>query len=227
MVHPDRGLSPQRAARVYDRIGRWQDTQGFYERRAVAELLRAGRFGTAGSVVEVGCGTGRLAARLLSDHLPAGARYAGLDVSPRMVDMSRRRLRAWSGRAEVARVDGHSPWPVTDASADRVLAVYVLDLMTPSTLEVFFSEAARVLRPGGLVASASLAPGAGGVSRLVSAGWTALWRVDSRLTGGCRPLDPATLMPQGWQQQTTRSVTSWAITSSVVVAEPPRAQPPP
>jgi hypothetical protein len=36
-------LSPEQAAAVYDRIGRWQDTQAFYERQAVAALIRARR----------------------------------------------------------------------------------------------------------------------------------------------------------------------------------------
>jgi hypothetical protein len=50
----ERHLSPAEAARVFDRIGRLQDSQGSYERRAVEELLRRGAFERAAAVVELG-----------------------------------------------------------------------------------------------------------------------------------------------------------------------------
>jgi ubiquinone/menaquinone biosynthesis C-methylase UbiE len=93
VVGTGRYLSPEQAAAVYDRVGRWQDTQSFYERPAVDELIRAGQFEVATSVVEVGCGTGALAARLLDAHLPATARYVALEVSATMVGLTQRRLR--------------------------------------------------------------------------------------------------------------------------------------
>ena len=220
-MSPDRYLSPEQAAAVYDRIGRWQDTQAFYEHRALDILVRAGRFGTASSVVEVGCGTGALADRLLAGHLPADARYVGLDVSSRMVALAGDRLRAWPGRAEVIRVDGRSAWPVPGAAADRILSAYVLDLFAPAAIAAFLVEAARVLRPGGLMAIASLAPAPRGLPRLVSTGWLRLWRLNPRLTGGCRPVDLAAYLPAGWAVQAAQSTTSFGITTGVLVAERP------
>ncbi len=216
-----RYLSPEQAAAVYDRIGRWQDTQAFYEHRAVAALIRAGRFGAAASVVEVGCGTGALAAQLLTDHLPADAHYTAMDISPRMVELAGDRLRAWSGRAQVARIDAHSPWPVPDATADRVVATYVVDLLPPAAIGTFFAEAARVLRPGGLAAIASLTSATAGLPKLVSAGWQRLWRLNPHLTGGCRPLDLASHLPAGWDPRTSQQLTSFGITSVVLIAQPP------
>src|SRR4030095_13016261 len=66
-------LSRSAARALYDRIGRWQDTQRFYEDRATANLIAHADLGNARSVVEFGAGTGRLAERLLRDHLPASA----------------------------------------------------------------------------------------------------------------------------------------------------------
>jgi ubiquinone/menaquinone biosynthesis C-methylase UbiE len=218
---PDRYLTPAQAAAVYDRIGRWQDTQGFYERRAVEAMVRAGRFERATAVVEVGCGTGGLAARLLSDHLPADATYRALDVSATMVRLTEDRLAQWPGRATVSRIDGISPWPTPDASADRVVAAYVLDLLSPAALMAFFVEAGRVMRPGGLVATVSLTPGGRGLPAVVSDVWTRLWRLYPRLTGGCRPVDPAAALPSGWRIHTDLNVTAWNVSSRVLVAEPP------
>ncbi len=206
---------------MYDRIGRWQDTQAFYEHRAVAALVRAGRFDTASCVVEVGCGTGALAARLLTDHLPSDAHYTGLDISARMVALAGDRLRAWPSRAEVIRVDGRSRWPVPDSTTDLLVCVYVLDLLAPTDIRTFFAEAARTLRPGGLVAIASLSPAPGGLAHLISSSWLRLWRLDPRLTGGCRPVNLATHLPTGWIVRTNQLITSFGISSAVLIAEPP------
>lgn len=219
VVGPDRYLSPEQAAAVYDRVGRWQDTQGFYERPAVDALIRAGQFEVATDVVEVGCGTGALAARLLDAHLPDTARYVALDVSATMVGLAQKALGDWSDRVRVERIDGHDPWPVPDSGADRVVAVYVLDLMAPVAIEAFFAEAGRVLRPGGMVTIASLAPGTHGISRLVSACWYQIWRINPHLAGGCRPVDIAALLPTGWHVNATKTITRWAITSTVLVIE--------
>jgi ubiquinone/menaquinone biosynthesis C-methylase UbiE len=214
----DAYLDPEQAARVYDRVGRWQDTQTFYERRAVDDMVRAGHFDRAASVVEVGCGTGALAARLLTRSLPTTSRYVGLDVSARMVALSRQRLRPWVGRVEVVRVDGRSAWPVPDGGCDRVVATYVLDLMAPSAIAGVFAEARRVLEPGGLLAATSLAPATSGASRLVSGAWTRLWRVNPRLTGGCRPIELVDHLPAGWRVEHSSVVSAFAICSGVLIA---------
>ena len=77
---------------VYDRIGRFHDWQ-FYEDRAMAQLLADRAPQTAHAVFEFGCGTGRLAARML-ELLPPTARYLGVDVSPAMVALATHRLAA-------------------------------------------------------------------------------------------------------------------------------------
>lgn len=216
----NRYLSAGQAAAVYDRIGRWQDAQGF-ERPAVDALVVAGRFEQATNVVEIGCGTGALAARLLSDHLPATARYTGLDVSARMVSLARDRLQSWTDRAEVIQVDGRSPWPAPDTSCDRVLAAYVLDLLSPEAIHDFFAQAGRVLAPGGAVAVTSLTPGRRGAARRVSAAWSALWQVNPHLTGGCRPVDLSGHLPVDWTTRHSATVISFGVSSQVLVAGPP------
>jgi trans-aconitate methyltransferase len=55
-------LTSEQARRVYDRVGRAQDWQRFYEDAATADLVAHAGFDAAHSIVELGCGTGRLAA---------------------------------------------------------------------------------------------------------------------------------------------------------------------
>ena len=57
----DTTLSHEEAQRFYDRFGAKQDWQRFYEDRAISELVAHGALADAQSVVEFGCGTGRIA----------------------------------------------------------------------------------------------------------------------------------------------------------------------
>jgi SAM-dependent methyltransferase len=218
-VRTDRYLSPAQAGVFYDRVGSLQDTQGFYERAVVDVLVLSGAFERAGLAVEVGCGTGTLARQLLAGPLPVTARYVGLEVSPRMAALTRDRIQGWADRAMVALIDGQSPWPVAPASADRVVAAYVLDLLSPAGIQDFFAQARRVLRPGGMVAVASLTPGRAGLARLVSSAWTALWGLRPSLTGGCRPVDVAAMLPpDAWAAVQQQVLTRFGVTSQVLTA---------
>ena len=57
-------LSLNQARSVYDRIGRAQDWQAFYEDATTAQLVASAALGPDQTIFEFGCGTGRLAARL-------------------------------------------------------------------------------------------------------------------------------------------------------------------
>src|ERR1700739_3742699 len=152
----DRYLSPAEAKRFYDRLGSRQDWQGFFENPAINEMIAHAAFESAHSVFEFGCGTGALAARLLQRHLPADARYVGLDISSTMVSLSLEHLKRWPARARVYQTDGSSRIPEADGSFDRVVSTYVLDLLAPAFIEQLFSEARRLLIPGGTLCLARL-----------------------------------------------------------------------
>jgi len=81
-------------------------------------------------------------------------------------------------------------------------------------------EARRVLRPEGLLALASLAPGRTAPARLVTALWQAIWRLNPALLGGCRPLTLRTLLdPEEWSLRSGFTVTDWFLSSEVLVAQ--------
>lgn len=215
-------LTPTQAACVYDRIGPLQDWQSFYEGPAVEELLSRGRFQTAEAVYELGPGTGALAERLLADVLPGSARYMGVDVSPRMVRLTRERLHRWAERARVEQTEGALPLPGGDGGYDRFLSVYVFDLLPPDYAKEVLGEAARLLSDDGLICLVSLTAGTSPLGRAVAWAWRRLWQADARLTGGCRPVDlRGLLVEDGWRLSHRGTVEAWGISSEVVVAVPP------
>lgn len=212
-------LTHAQARKFYDRFGKKQDTQAFYEDAALAGLIAHGAFEQAGSVFELGCGTGRFASRLLTDHLPSTATYFGIDISGTMVGIAEQRLAAFATRAGVALSDGPVFFPLPDRSVDRVVATYVLDLLSETDIRRVIAEARRVLTPNGKLCLVSLTEGTTFVSRIVSGVWSALSRVYAPLVGGCRPVRLEAFMIQPpWIIEYHKVVVQFGVPSEVLVA---------
>jgi ubiquinone/menaquinone biosynthesis C-methylase UbiE len=216
---PPRYLTAEQTRRVYNRIGRIQDLQAVYEHRAITTLLAHADFAHAGAVCELGHGTGALAERLLRDRLPSDACYSGIDISPRMHDLATRRLQSYADRVELRLGNALPDLPYPDASFDRFLAAYVLDLLSPDDITRTLNEARRVLVPGGLLCLASLTAGTTRPSKLLTRAWQTLWSLKPALLGGCRPITIANHLDQtAWTLRHHQAITTAAITSEVVVA---------
>lgn len=213
-------LTPREAGRVYDRIGRFQDWQRFYEGPATRALEADAAFTSARAVFELGCGTGAYAERLLDGPLPAGALYRGVDVSSHMVDLASDRLRRFGERARVELVPGEPPLPGPARAFDRFLGIYVLDLLSDDLAAGLLQEAHRLLTDDGRLCLVGLAEGETGPARAVCSVWEAVWRRSPSLVGGCRPVDIPRLLDDRWRIDHVRTVTAWAVTSQVVVARP-------
>lgn len=218
-----RHLSHAQARRVYDRIGGLLDTQAVYEDAAIDALVRASSFESARSVLELGCGTGRFAERLLADHLPDDARYLGVDVSPRMVSLSRRRLARFGPRAEVQRTDGSIGVGAPAAAFDRVVSTYVCDLLSETDVEALVAEAGRLLRDGGRLCLVSATHGTRRRERALMGLFDRVCAVSPGLVGGCRPIELMDHVREDRFRILHREVVSrfW-ICSEILVAEPRR-----
>jgi len=214
-------LTSEQARRVYDRIGRAQDWQRFYEGAATAELVAHAGFDSARTVVELGCGTGRFAAALLARHLPEDASYVGVDLSPRMVALASERLARWRHRATVALVDGGAAMPAADGAADRFVANYVFDLLGSDGTRAALAEARRVLAPRGLLCATGLTTGTRGLARFVSRAWTGVWARWPAIVGGCRPIRLVDALDSSdWDVRHHGTVVAWGVASEVVIATP-------
>ncbi|MFP4002813.1 MAG: class I SAM-dependent methyltransferase [Alphaproteobacteria bacterium] len=213
-----RQISSREAAAFYDRLGRGLDTQRFYEDPAADDMVAHGDFGAARHVVDFGCGTGRLAERLLKSCLPRDARLLALDVSARMVEITAERLAPFGARARAVTTDGGMALPLEDGAADRVIATYVVDLLREEDARRFIAEAHRVLEPGGLLCLVSLTVGQGPVSRAVCGLWNFLHRINPVWTGGCRPVRLAPLLGPEWELRHHRTLVRFGVPSEIVVA---------
>ena len=212
-------FGPKHAKRFYDRIGRVQDAQ-VYEWTAIERLATVCDFEHASAVFELGCGTGRLAAQLLDERLAERARYAGVDISSTMIALATRRLAHWDMRATVSQVDGTPRLPYADATFDRFVATYVLDLLSDAAIANVLHEAHRLLMSGGKLCVITSTEGTGPISRRVSTVWKRLYEINPNLVGGCRPLQRRTWLDErDWSVEHAEVVTSWGIASEIVVAD--------
>jgi len=214
-------LTRPQARGFYDRFGRKQDTQAFYEDAAVDDLVAHARFGQAETVFEFGCGTGRLASRLLNDLLPSSASYFGIDLSQTMVDLAKQRIAPFATRAGIDLTDGSLRLPLKDRSVDRVISTYVLDLLSETDIREFMEEAHRVLALGGMLCLVSLTFGETAISRLISGLWMALFDWRALWVGGCRPIRIESFIKhRDWSVRYRNVVSRFGVSSEVLVASP-------
>lgn len=212
-------LDPSEARSYYDRFGKKQDTQSFYEDRALDDLIEHARFEEAESVFEFGCGTGRFASRLLKEFLPSSATYLGCDLSSTMVNLARDRLAGYGERVDIVQSDGGVKFPLADRSVDRVVSTYVLDLLSEQDIAAFFEEAYRVLNVSGRICLVSLTRGTTAVSKIVSGLWNSVFRMRASLVGGCRPIKFETYVdPERWKIEYRNVVVAFGVPSEVLVA---------
>ena len=101
-------------------------------------------------VVEVGCGTGRNTTWLAE----RAAEIVGLDFSEEM--LARAQSRVNDPRVRFVQHDVRMTWPLTDASADVVIGMLILEHV--ENLAPVFAEAARVLNTGGQLFLCELHP---------------------------------------------------------------------
>ncbi|MHB8670253.1 MAG: class I SAM-dependent methyltransferase [Acidimicrobiales bacterium] len=120
-------------------------------RTVVSEVLDRAPFETTlpgrGLAVEIGSGLGRVC-RALAERFEL---VIGVDVAPEMVSRARELVPEDNVRFEVG--DGASLGALADGSADVVVSFTVFQHIPDATVvDAYIREAARVLRPGGLLA---------------------------------------------------------------------------
>jgi ubiquinone/menaquinone biosynthesis C-methylase UbiE len=139
---PSSAKRTQRLRRYWDRHARTYDQQiAFWERRLFADGRQWVCAQASGDVLEVAIGTGR---NLL--HYPRAVRLTGIEFSPEMLKLARRRADEL-GREVDLRLGDAQALDLPDASFDTVVCTLSLCAIPDEQRAV--AEMRRVLRPGG------------------------------------------------------------------------------
>jgi ubiquinone/menaquinone biosynthesis C-methylase UbiE len=157
------------------------------QRRTLAGLdLSAGD-----TVVDVGCGPGRLLPDLAGRVGPAG-RVFGVDAAPAMLAEARDRARQAGCADRISLAPGDARrLPVADGAADAVCALDVLDLFDRADLRAVLAECRRVLAPDGQFCAVTMDRESVADSRFLRAYEWAYRRVPGFGSVGCRPIPAA------------------------------------
>lgn len=147
-----------RAARAQDyfkeNASRWNEIRSLHvdEREVEAALVEQFAGLEIGDLVDMGTGTGRA----LEVLAPVFERGIGIDLSREMLSMARANLERAGLRHCMVRQGDITQLPLAAASADAVTLHQVLHYAADPAAVV--AEAARVLRPGGILVVVDFAP---------------------------------------------------------------------
>ena len=108
-----------------------------------SDILRAAGMSDGMHVVDLGCGSGRLAAAL---HASANVSYTGIDIVQALLDYAQSRAPRYAFKLH----RGLSI-PLPDDSADLVSAFSLFTHLLQAETYLYLEESVRILRPGGKV----------------------------------------------------------------------------
>jgi len=134
---------PEQAEEAWDKLAHWYSARkkGSYEFKiqlpAILNLLGNLR---GKSLIDIGCGPGTYSV----EFAKKGANVLGMDLSQKMLDKARNDAKMADVKLTLQRADAHLI-PCTDDCFD--IAVIILAILNDKIVE----EAARVLKPGGLL----------------------------------------------------------------------------
>ncbi len=121
--------------------------------------VKAARLKAGEAVLDVGCGTGDLTLRA-ARRVGAEGRAAGIDASPNMIKIARRKA-AKKSRDVDFRVAPIEDLPFTDGEFDAALSSLMIHHLPDDLKLRGLAEVRRVLKPGGRLVVVDLKPGKG------------------------------------------------------------------
>ena len=147
----------EEAKQVYDRLSRYYEyTIGAFGRKYGKMALERLSIAKGETVLEIGFGTG-YCLKLIAEFIGQTGRVYGIDISPRMIEITKKRLEkaGLAKRAELYCGDAAS-LPFDDNAFDAVFMSFALEVLDTPEIPKVLEETKRVLKPGGRLGVASM-----------------------------------------------------------------------
>ena len=196
--------------RALEWVNRWDAQQQWYmpdrEERftALIDAVEAWAGRDDPLVLDLGCGPGSLAVRLL-ERMP-GARVVAIDADPLLLALGHAAYRGRPGlrfAEQDLRAPGWADALALDRPADVAVSTTALHWLRPAALRNMYAELTTVLRPGGLLLDGDhLQEDQAVAPTLARLGGALVERLERRHTGGAGPGDHED-WAAWWQAATT------------------------
>lgn len=185
------------------------------ERAGVTRGLERARVQPGERVLEVAVGTAAVHARLRR-RLGARGQLIGIDLAPRMLAVTRRRV----PDACLARADARA-LPFASDTFDLLWASYLLDLIPTAELTPLLAEFRRVLKPGARLVLVNLSKDGLGDDRLTW--WERLYQwmpapLVPYIFGGCRPVAAEPFVREAGFTEVEREFVPGGLDSEIIAA---------
>jgi demethylmenaquinone methyltransferase/2-methoxy-6-polyprenyl-1,4-benzoquinol methylase len=209
------------ARHFYDRISGVYDALADASEHEARELgLRLLAPSGSQQVLEVGFGTGHALVEI-AERLAGDGRVFGVDVSPGMLEVAEKRVRAagFDDRVAELRLSDAKELPYDAGSFDAVFSSFTLELFSETDIPVVLNEISRVLRPGGRLGVVSMHDD-GRKTAMVDL-YRFLHRHFPHIVD-CQPIDtPSYLEQTGFEVVASDSVSIWGLPVLAVVGRHP------
>jgi demethylmenaquinone methyltransferase/2-methoxy-6-polyprenyl-1,4-benzoquinol methylase len=200
----------------YDRMSRWYDLFAASERKFTETGLQILGVKEGKRVLEIGFGTGHSLVEL-SHRVGESGLVAGVELSPGMIDVARKRIqdKGQEGSAQMIQGDG-TLLPFAPNSFDAVFLSFTLELFSDDEILVVLDECHRTLKYDGRLGVVSLKRKDVLACHLYEWGherWPAML--------DCRPIDLRKhLKTGGFHTQAAKEQTMWGLPVEIVLGKP-------
>jgi ubiquinone/menaquinone biosynthesis C-methylase UbiE len=179
-----------------------------------------------GSILDIGCGTGRGVFEILHAHPDVHA--TGLDLSDGMLLKARSKTVKLELTQRVRFIHGSAlSIPETAECFDHVISVFFLEILSEDDILVALREALRVLRAGGTIAVASMLKEDGGSPSVTSRLYHFLHKVAPSVVD-CRPISIfESLSEAGFIVKNKKTVRLYGIPVGLAIGQRPPFPPTP
>lgn len=179
------------------------------ERASVALLLACLPKESSLRIAETGCRSGHLAEEILSSHQNLASTYIGLESATEQRAAAANRMKDYGETFSSLEYAAAERFPLPDKSQDLLLSAYFLEHLRMDQLYMVFSEARRVLAPGGHWAILTRSPGGSFWEKTTSRLWSAT---------GKRMLEMNHFIsPEDWEIEIDRRISRFGLISHVFV----------
>ena len=201
---------------LFNRISVFLDVVNAIDKKAYAGLMEAANLDEVENLLEIGCGRGHLAKKILQSHSNI-SRYIATEASVENIKASEARLNGYpSFKCEF--VDGLLPYRFPNDHFDVIVSCYVLDCMDENRFRQEIEELKRILCSNGRLCLLSVAKGETPISYVVSSFWSLLYSVSPRLTGGSRVANLAVKVGSDWEDVSSQTIVCYGFPSELTVA---------